>query len=601
GIGCRKGMLKLLQAALLLRKQRPGLRVLFLGRFLTPVDQVIYDDFLQTHDLAGCIIWGGVVSFAEVQAKLCACRVGVALLDTTVPRYRRALSLKILEYLQHGLPVVANDTPLVKQVLASHNVGHCIEHNSFALAAAIGRLLDMTPGQRGALTRRAHRLVREEFCWNSQEPRLLALFERLQTTADNRLLLLSYFYPPLGGPGVQRPCKMVHYLRELGWTADVVSVGDIVTLSYEPDMLRECGHAGLRRTAALDPMWLLRRMKRKRGGEQVYFGASEKRKRIVRGMFPIEDKIGWLPFALAAALRLARRHRYRTVVAVIGPYTAAIAAYFVSKRTGLPLVIDYRDQWTLFPYGKYLTRWHRRLAERWERRILEHASRVSIIGEVYRNELCATFGEHLRSKIHIVRNGWDERDFADAEPLPPSGGLQVRYVGNFNGNRQPMCFVQALRRLKQSGKLPPGLRVTFTGNYFVEAREALSSPDLADIISVEPQVSHTEAVRRELSCDLLLLFIASPNGRGVLTGKMFEYLRAGRPIFCMVPPDGEAARILRDAGHEHICAMEDVASIERLLPAVLKHAAAKPVLRVDDTYSRAAQARQFDAMLRELP
>jgi len=598
GIGEHKGMLKLLQAARYMRHNRPDLRFLFVGPFLTPHDRELFEDFRTRNDLMQCVEYGGTLPHDEVRARLAESRVGVVLLDTRVTRYRSALSLKLLEYLQCGLPVVANATPIVRRVIAQHNVGACEPYNSFSLAKALDRLLALSPAARGAMARRARELVREDLNWQSQEPELLELFRRL-TTPHRRLLLFSYLYPPLGGPGVQRPCKLVKHLKTEGWHTDVVAVGDIVHHSREPQMLRECAHDTLTRTPSLDPMYLLRRLRGRKAQKHIYFNTPESRKRLVRGIFPIEDKIGWLPFAVAAGLRLAARRRPDVVAAVIGPYTAAIAAYYVARLRRLPLVVDYRDQWTLYPWERYLTPLHRRLAEYWERRILRAAARVTIIGETYRDELCARFGEELRGKIDVVYNGWDEQDFAGVEPLPAEG-TQVSYVGNFNANRTPRYFLDALRLLRQRGELPADITVTFTGNSFLEARELMNAPDLADIVRAEPQVNHREAVRRELGASLLLLFIPTPMGEGVLTGKLFEYLRAGRPILAMVPPQGEAARILRSAGHTFICAMEDTASIVELLPQALQ--AARQPGAADDTYSRAAQTKHFaQALEKALP
>jgi len=185
-----------------------------------------------------------------------------------------------------------------------------------------------------------------------------------------RVLLFSYFYPPLGGPGIQRPCKMVYYFRQGGWDVDVISVKDIVFHSYDEDMQDECKENFLYRVKSWDLMSLLHQVKGSKktsSDKKLYFQTPEKFKRIVREIFPIDEKIGWLPFAYKMGVYLCSQKQYDAVIATIGPFTSAIVAYLVSKRAGVPLVVDYRDAWTLHPYIRFLTIFHKGIAQSWRK------------------------------------------------------------------------------------------------------------------------------------------------------------------------------------------------------------------------------------------
>ena len=171
------------------------------------------------------------------------------------------------------------------------------------------------------------------------------------------LLLFSYFYPPLGGPGIQRPVKLVKYLKDFGWEVDVITVKNIVFHSFDYSMLEENKAKNTFYVSSIDPMSILNRIfsNKKEITKKVYFKTPEKIKKIIRSSFFIDDKIGWLPFALKKAYKLCKNKKYDAVMATMGPYTSGIIAYYVSRKYKIPLIIDYRDHWTLNHFLDYVT------------------------------------------------------------------------------------------------------------------------------------------------------------------------------------------------------------------------------------------------------
>jgi hypothetical protein len=332
--------------------------------------------------------------------------------------------------------VVANDTPIVRRVIASTTWRLRAVQQLFS-RQGVDRCWRCRPRRVGHGQASPRAGARRPQLAEPGAGTLLELFRRL-TTPHRRLLLFSYLYPPLGGAGVQRPCKLVKHLKTEGWHTDVVAVGDIVHHSREPQMLRECAHDTLTRTPSLDPMYLLRRLRGRKAQKHIYFNTPESRKRLVRGIFPIEDKIAGCPLPWLPGCAWPRGAAPMWWRAVIGPYTAAIAAYYVARLRRLPLVVDYRDQWTLYPWERYPHALHRRLAEYWERRILRAAARVTIIGETYRDELCARFGESCAVRSTWCTTAGTSRTLRRGASA--RRGTQVSYVGNFNANRTRATF-----------------------------------------------------------------------------------------------------------------------------------------------------------------
>ena len=147
-----------------------------------------------------------------------------------------------------------------------------------------------------------------------------------------RLLLIAYFYPPLGGPGVQRPAKLVKYLERLDVSTDVITVKDIVFHSTDNKLLKEDKAHNIIRTSSFDLMSILKKISNPKTNKAVYFKTPEKYKKIIRNIFPIDDKIGWLPFVMKAGKELFKENKYDAVMATMGPYTSGIAAYKLAKK-----------------------------------------------------------------------------------------------------------------------------------------------------------------------------------------------------------------------------------------------------------------------------
>jgi len=418
-----------------------------------------------------------------------------------------------------------------------------------------------------------------------------------------RMLLFSYFYPPLGGPGVQRPCKMTAYLQKHNWDIDVISVKEIVYHSKDKKLFSECGERKLYNVPSLDLMSILKLVSAgsKKVREKIYFSTPEKFKNVIRNVFPVDDKIGWLPFAYQSACRLNKKNDYDVIMATIGPYTSAVTAYLVAKKFRKPLVIDYRDPWVLHPYLTFLTPLHKKIGEYWENKILHYAQVITTSSRKNKTDLCKKYGSELKRKIQVMYNAWDEQDFSDVQPHRDDDKVIFSYVGGFYGNQTPKFFIRALEELKNENKLPSDIKIQFVGNLFKEVKEILADSTVSQYIEQIPQVPHKKAIQYMLSSNVLLLFISSVKSKGVVAGKVFEYIRAQKEILAMVPVEGETADILREYDCKFICNMENVEEIKhnfiKLYKMAKENKTGEPA--VDEKYCRKKQIYEFEKFLKK--
>ncbi len=426
-----------------------------------------------------------------------------------------------------------------------------------------------------------------------------------------RVLFLTYYYPPSGGPGVQRPLKWSRYLPAAGWQPTVVTVEPDAAAypALDAELLREIPpSAHVERTGAWDPYAAYATLvgKPKHEAVGVGFGGAEAswKERVARWMranvFLPDARVGWVPFAVRAARRVLAETPHDALITTGPPHSTHLAGWLLARQTGLPWLADFRDPWTEIDYRAELpqTSLAARLDAALERAVLRRADAVTAVSPRLADGLRR---RHARD-YHVVMNGYDPADFAGDDVQVDGDVFYLTYVGNINPARNPVVLWRALQRL-DAPRAMPRLRVRFVGAIDPIVEREAEAHGVAGIVEVQPYVPHSEAVRLMQESALLLLVVNRVDGaEGILTGKVFEYLASGRPTLGLGPARGDAADALRDAHGGTLVDWDDADAVARLLEA---HYAAwqagtpadgAPVDRLGP-YSRVGQAEAVARML----
>lgn len=397
-----------------------------------------------------------------------------------------------------------------------------------------------------------------------------------------RLLVLAEGFPPLGGSGVQRTTKFVKYLPEFGWRCAVLTGDPERDRPGELDrsLLAEIPEGTIVRRL---PFWnpagaLFRRLGPRRSTGPVTFnslatpteatvpdGAGPLRRafRVVRSFLiaPVADGFWYRNRrSRGAALSFCREVGASAIYVSGSPFSSMLLGLWLKRRTGLPLVVDFRDPWTLFyPELARGLRFH--INRHFERRVLSRADAVVCNHEPMRADF-EQIEPGCRGRCVVINNGFDPADFTGPAPAVEPGVLA--HVG-LAWEDSPHPVLRALAALKLRGELPPELRLRFLGGLPPSSIRLASELGVSDALAVEPRVPHSEAASamRSAGC-LLLLLVRSEAGQRWYPGKMFEYLVAGRPILC-VAPAGIAADLIIASGCGVSLRPEDTAGIEREL------------------------------------
>lgn len=430
-----------------------------------------------------------------------------------------------------------------------------------------------------------------------------------------RLLLVSYYYPPSGGSGVQRPLKMSRYLPDFGWDVTVLTVDPDYAAYPNPDpsLLADVPPAvRVVRTRAWDPYAAYARLLGKQKADLVGVGGLKAagdagaRQRLAAwlraNVFLPDARVGWVPFALRRARQLHADRPFDAVFTTAPPMSLHLVGLAFAPATGVPWVADFRDPWTDRYDVQRLPRARAALAfdRRMERAVLRRASRVVTVSPALARSLEVRRG----ASVDVLPNGFDEADFAAPAPALDTGVFTLAFVGNLVEHYDLAALWAALARLKAEGALE-GVRLRLVGNLAAPLRAAAEAAGLAPHLDEVPYVPHAEAVAEMRRASALLLPIPRADGaEGILTGKLFEYLAAGRPLVGIGPPEGDAAEIVASAEAGAFFGWDDADGLHAYLARLLAaHRAGTPALgaapRAARAYSRRGQAEALSGLLHD--
>ena len=370
-----------------------------------------------------------------------------------------------------------------------------------------------------------------------------------------KVLVITYYWPPGAGAGVQRWLKFSKYLPSFGWEPVIITVDpDLATYPATDPGLAEDVPPSLRviRTKVTDYFRIYNKDRSKIPSAGFASGESNslrsKLLRFIRGNFFIPDpRKGWNRYAFYEARRIIEEEGISHVITTSPPHsTQLIGLKLKRKFPGILWIADLRDPWTdIYYYDQfYHTGLARKADLRYEKSVLRNADRIITVGNSLK-ELFSSKLPGIHDKIHVVTNGYDNDDFEHVVPSLPEI-FTISYIGTLSDDYPIEGFLRAVRRLLDNGFL---IKTRFIGIMSARQHDIILSALGAEAVEFIPYVSHKDAIRFMSDSSALLLVIPlHSSNRSILTGKLFEYLASKKPILCIGPPDGDAAGIIRDSG-----------------------------------------------------
>jgi len=413
---------------------------------------------------------------------------------------------------------------------------------------------------------------------------------------NKKVLLVAYHFPPIRhSSGIQRTLKFARHLRGHGWQPLVLTVHPRAYELTGDDQLGDIpADVPVVRAFALDTA----------------------RHLAIAGRYPAllatpDRYASWLLGGIWSGMAMIRRYRPQAIWSTYPVATAHRIGWWLQRLSGLPWVADFRDSMTEddFPSDPRIRRAYQGI----ERATVQHCARAVFTTPGTRRMYTERYPQLPDDRWAVIPNGYDEENFTEAEQLAGertslgvSGQRVLVHAGIlYPEERDPRPFFAALSRLKAAGHISPArlkivLRATAHDDHY---RPLLAAAGIEGLVELAPPVAYREALAEMLRADGLLLFQAS-NCNHQIPAKLYEYLRAGRPILALTDPVGDTAATLREAGAGEVVRLDDADDIARGLQAFLAHIeAGDRVMPSDEVvrgYERAAGASKLAALLDEV-
>ncbi len=381
------------------------------------------------------------------------------------------------------------------------------------------------------------------------------------------VLVVAYYFPPLGLSGVQRIAGFVRHLPEYGWQPTVLTAKPAGYFAHDNSLWAPIQEAGIRvvQTRSLDPTRLFR------AGSTVKLPRESKRRvlaSISNWVFVPDNKLGWMPFAVQAGLREASIQSFSAIFSSAPPYTGHLVGGKISQRLRLPLIIDFRDDWVGNPRHIYPTTLHRQLHVRRERQVLQQASVVTTINHPILDSL-QTRHKPLRISGHVIPHGYEEYSPPSVTRTNHGDRLQLVYTGVFYDAQTPEYFLRGLGEfLTQYPDMRNKVSAIFVGLVPADFDRLVRSLNLEHVVQYVGYVEHSRVVAIQQKADILWMTIGSrPGASQISTGKLFEYMGTRKPILALVPP-GAARDTLHRYRAAYIVSPENVNQVTQALSRI---------------------------------
>lgn len=393
-----------------------------------------------------------------------------------------------------------------------------------------------------------------------------------------RVLIITYYWPPSGGSGVQRWLKMSKYLPEYGWQPVIYTTENaeypIIDHSLEKDV---APNIEVIRRPITEPYSAYKKFLGIKKEETVKMGFIQEKEKNkswksdlslwVRGNFFIPDaRCGWVKPSVRYLKEYLNEHPVDAIISTGPPHSMHLIALKLKEALGLPWIADFRDPWTEIDYYNdlHLTAWADRKHHRLEQEVLTKADKVVTVAPDGARRL----GRLGNRNVRTIYNGFDRDDDAQT-PVNLSEQFTITYLGVLSKIQNPSNLWQALAELiKEDSGFDKSLRINMIGQIDSTVVSSIDENGLTQHVAYSPYMPHDQVSAVHRSSTLLLLLLmpdSEPRAKGLLTGKLFEYMASGRPILCIGPEDGDAARILRETGAGQTISFEDKEKMKEAL------------------------------------
>lgn len=393
-----------------------------------------------------------------------------------------------------------------------------------------------------------------------------------------KVLIITYYWPPASGPGVQRWLKFAKFLPEKGWEPIIITPKNGSYPNIDDSLLADIP-TDLRiiTTKTREPFSLYNRVtgQGKKGNTSTVgmMGLKKTRNPIKRlakhiraNWFIPDARKGWVPYVVREVKNLIAQETIDAIITTGPPHSTHLAGLQIKRQTSIPWIADFRDPWVDIYYNSFLPRTEKtkQKDKALQDAVLSHTDLVITVSD--------GLAERLAQKAQqtaTIYNGYDQADFQE-DTSPPDSFFRLHYIGNLKANQNPTALWQAIAQLRNENEaFNHAFKLSLTGNIDPSVYSTIVKYGLESCSEIRPFAPHQQAVTQMQQAQLLLFIIPDTEGNQViLTGKLFEYLASRTPLLAIGPAAGNAAQILARCNRQPMLDYQDQTGITTQLQEV---------------------------------
>ncbi|MGD9991815.1 MAG: glycosyltransferase [Salinivirgaceae bacterium] len=431
--------------------------------------------------------------------------------------------------------------------------------------------------------------------------------------ANKKVLIITYYWPPSGGAGVQRWLKFVKYLPEFGWEPIVYTPKNPEYPSMDESLQMEIPESvKVIKMRIWEPYSFYKKFTGKKKDEKINAGfiqeensnaILEKISVFIRGNFFIPDpRKFWIRPSVKFLKRYLVENHIQTIITTGPPHSMHLIGLKLKKALKINWIADFRDPWTNIDFykdlrlTKYSDSKHRKL----EKQVLSKADCVITVGNTMKKEMEELGANHC----NVITNGYDQKDIKNLS-VALDEKFSIVHVGSLNKDRNHPVLWDVLGKLAAKDILfKEKLEIKLVGKVDVEVIKMIQNHGLTPNLNKIEYVPHNEIARHLLSARVLYLPINNtPNAKGILTGKFFEYLAAQRPILTIGLEKSDVADILNETKMGKVIDFKDQTGVQAFILEAFKmyrQAKEAPIKSNVEQYSRRELTRTLSELLNQL-
>ncbi len=381
-----------------------------------------------------------------------------------------------------------------------------------------------------------------------------------------KVLVIAYYFPPMGLSGVQRTLKFVKYMKNFNWEPTVLTTGPTAYYAHDYSLLQEAEKAKIKivRVGGSD---INSRLARKGTIKMPTEIVRKFLSRLSATFFIPDNKTGWCNKAIRKARELLQNEKYDLIFTSGPPFSSFRTGVKLKNEFNLPFMIDYRDLWYGNQFGFYPTPLHKSLHKKMEYDVLKTVDKIAVTNRKIKEKLLSNYKFLRFEDVLILPHGFDPDDFYGLTiEKKMKAKMILTYSGIFYESITPKYFLKAFKKLLiERPEIATSIELNFVGILRKENEKLIKKLELQEFVKNHGYLSHKEALKKSVSSDVLWMMVGKTrNADTVSSGKLYEYFGTRKPILACVP-DGALKNSLLEYKASFFTEPDDIEGIKNMI------------------------------------